>query len=277
MKQKGKLGKFVGGIWNFAEEHERELKLAAEITGIILLGISAAKAGYKAGLIFDEKKEEVEALKADFEEGAITEQEFIKKKSEIAVDTAKEIAPVVLPPIIIGGATVATAFSGYAGASKQIAALSAAYNISEKSLLEYKENVTALLGEKKAEEVKETIAKKTIEINPPAGKEVIITGKGNYLCYDVYSGRYFRSNIEAVNSAVNKINKRLMDEYFISLGELYYEMGLPDIKLGSELGFCIDDGLIEVDYTYKGEPETGEPVCYVDYDISPKYHARMYE
>ncbi|MFR8351429.1 MAG: DUF6353 family protein [Blautia obeum] len=44
--------------------------------------------------------------------------------------------------------------------------------------------------------MKDAVAKDKVEKNPVVTREVIITEKGNTLCYDAISGRYFKSDIE---------------------------------------------------------------------------------
>ena len=60
---------------------------------------------------------------------------------------------------------------------------------------EYQAKVVETLGEAKARKIKDEIAKDKVKNDPISNKEVIITGKGDMLCYDVLSGRYFKNNI----------------------------------------------------------------------------------
>ena len=67
--------------------------------------------------------------------------------------------------------------------------------------------------------------------------------------YDDLSGRYFNSDIEFIRKIVNKLNKRMLDEMFISLNEFYTEIGLENIRLGEQIGWKIDKGLIDIDFS----------------------------
>ena len=263
-----KIKETFGKVMNFADDHQREIKLGLTIAGVVLTGISAARAGIKANEILKEQREKLDALDESAEEGDDTEE----LKKEVTIETVKRMAPVVLPPVIIGGATIFSAVSGYSSASKQIAALSAAYNISEKALTEYTDKAKEMLGDKKAQAIKDEVQADKVKNAPPgtAGKEVFSTGRGQTLCYDDYSGRYFLSDPETIRKAVNDINKRLMDEYYISLNEFYYELGLEDIKLGHDLGFNVDDGLIEMSFSaILTKDDT--PCLVLNYDVSPRY------
>ncbi|MDE8707678.1 DUF6353 family protein, partial [[Ruminococcus] torques] len=92
------------------------------------------------------------------------------------------------------------------------AALATAYTLSESALNDYQEKVIEMFGEKKNEAVKDAIAKDKVEKNPVVTREVIITEKGNTLCYDAVSGRYFKGDIEKFKKAECELNRQMRDE-----------------------------------------------------------------
>ena len=69
---------------------------------------------------------------------------------------------------------------------------------------------------------------------------------------------------------MNDINYRLNVEMYMSLNDFYYELGLKPTRLGDELGWNINDGLIEVNFSSQ-LTEDGEPCLVMDYQIAPKY------
>ena len=71
--------------------------------------------------------------------------------------------------------------------------------------------VIEMFGEKKNEAVKDAIAKDKVEKNPVVTREVIITEKGNTLCYDAVSGRYFKGDIEKIKKAECELNRQMRD------------------------------------------------------------------
>ena len=101
-------------------------------------------------------------------------------------------------------------------------------------------------------------------------KEVIITGKGGTLCYDVISGRYFKSDIDKMQKIENQLNKRMMTSMYCSLNEFYSEVGLTSTDVGDELGWNIEEGLIDL-YFSSQLSEDGQPCVVVNYMIPPKY------
>lgn len=151
--------------------------------------------------------------------------------------------------------------------------LATAYSLSEAAFAEYREKAAETVGEKKEAEIRDKVAKAQIERDPVSGHEVIMTGKGDTLCYDVVSGRYFKSSIEKIRRAENVLNRKLMDEMYVSLNEFYYELGLKCTGMGNELGWNVDDGLIDLHFsTQLSEDET--PCLVVDYHIAPRYDYR---
>lgn len=131
--------------------------------------------------------------------------------------------------------------------AKRNAVLAGAYKLSETALLEYRDKVVDILGEEKEKEIRDSIAKDRVERDSIS--EVIVTGKGDTLCYDMISGRYFKSDIDKINKAINEINYRLTHENIISLNELYLELGMKPTDMGYEQGWNIDDGLVNVKFS----------------------------
>lgn len=154
--------------------------------------------------------------------------------------------------------------------TRRNAALAAAYKLSETAFSEYKEKVVETIGEKKEKTVRDKVAQDKIEKDPVTTKEVIITGKGTTLCYDSASGRYFESSVERIEHAINVINRTMTYDMYVSLNDLYDELGLSPTKLGNDLGWNLDHGLVEFDPTY-GPAADGRPCLIMDYNVAPRY------
>ena len=101
-------------------------------------------------------------------------------------------------------------------------------------------------------------------------KTVIITSNGNTLCKDSVSGRYFRSDVDTIKKAINTINRRLTYENYVSLNELYSEIGLDSVKNGDLIGWNLDQGLIEPTFD-TCLAENDEPCVVIDYYVAPRY------
>lgn len=152
---------------------------------------------------------------------------------------------------------------------KKEAAAMAAYTLAVESKDIYRQKIKEVLGDKKEKDVNEAVAKELLEKNPVSKNEIIITGKGETLCYEKISGRYFRSDIETLKKIQNELNRRMIDMTFISLNELYLQMGLSPVLLGDELGWDIGRGLIEMRFSAQ-LTDDGDPCLVVDFEVGPK-------
>lgn len=184
----------------------------------------------------------------------------------------KEVIRICWKPYIPAAVTGAASISCLIGASKvnlkRNAALATAYKLSETVLSEYKDAVVDVVGEKKEKLVREKVAESRMASDPVTTKEVIVTSSGNTLCYDYYSGRYFRSDYDKIKKAENAINRTLVHEMYASLNDLYDELELEHTGVGDELGWKIDDGMIELIPSSKLAAD-GTPCLVINYSISP--------
>lgn len=57
------------------------------------------------------------------------------------------------------------------------------------------------------------------------------------LCYDEWSGRFFRSSLERIELAVSKANAMIMESGVLALNEFYELLGLPRSLMGESLGW----------------------------------------
>ena len=99
---------------------------------------------------------------------------------------------------------------------------------------------------------------------------MIVTQKGNSLCYDAFSGRYFYSDIEKIKRTENEFNRRLLQEDYLSLNEFYYELGLSGTYIGDRLAWRADRGLVETNFSAQ-LAEDGTPVLVLEFITPPSY------
>ena len=243
-------------IRSVSSKHSPEILTGIGIAGMITTTILAVKATPKALQLIAEAEDK----KFDNGHGeALTKVEVVKTAWKPYI------------PAAVTGVTSAMCLIGASKVSlKRNAALATAYKLSETAFAEYKEKVVETIGEKKEKVVKEKIAKEKVQNNPVSSREVIITGKGDTLCFDTLSGQYFKSDIDRIKRIENELNKRMMSEMYISLNEFYSEVGLRRTKLGDMMGWNLDKGLIELDFSSQLTDE-GTPCLVIDYMVAPRY------
>lgn len=191
-------------------------------------------------------------------------------KKELAKEIIKESAPWAIPVILLETSGIACIVGGHKQVLQANATISTAYSISEAARQEYKNHVIEAIGKKKEQAIQDKIAEEHVQNDPISRNQVIITGSGDSLCYDLEFGRYFTSNIEKLRQAENKINARLNSYDYASLNEFYSEIGLPCTQTGWKLGWDRENGLLELGFSSQ-LAEDGRPCLVVQYFPPPMY------
>lgn len=184
--QKPNLSKLYRGIKNATIKHSPEILTGIGIAGMVTTTIMAVRATPKALVLIKEEKE----------------------KSNLdnlpPVEIVKTTWKCYIPAAITGTVSAACLIGANSVNSRRNAALATAYSLSESTLRDYQKKVVETIGEKKEQTVRDAVAKERLEKNPVENREVVLTTKGDTLCFDVVSGRYFKSDIQYI-SRINRI------------------------------------------------------------------------
>lgn len=257
----------------FADRNSPTILTSLGVLGLINTARLAYKAGIKASRVSNERiREYLEDFKDYKEMGDKQSQTSIVKK------LAMEAATVYGPPVAMGAVSTACIIGSNCISTKRIAAISAAYSLTEAALKDYKEKALEVVGDKKVRQIKEAIAKDKVLKNPPPkdDSQILMTGTGDVLCYDAYSGRYYISNAAKIEKAVNKLSAECLSDMYISLNEFWDEIGLPRLPMGNDYGWNIDDtfdGILPISLTAILTDDQRPCLC-VDYDVSPRFDYR---
>jgi hypothetical protein len=254
-----KIAKNLGGV---ISKNSPVILTSISVTGVFATTILAVKATPKALEIIDEHRLWKSGEDDTFIYGDKTNSPLPKK------DIIKLTWKCYIPAVVTGGATIACIVGSNHISLRRNAALASLYGLTETAFKEYKAKVVETIGKNKELKVRDDIAADTIKNNPPVTNEVIITGKGDVLCYDSLSGRYFKSDIEKIRQAVYILNQNLIRDMFITLNDLYYELGLSQIPLGDNVGWNISENHIEMDFSSQLTPDN-EPCLVLNYDTTP--------
>lgn len=236
-------------------KHSPEILIGLGVAGLLGTTILAVRETPKVLKLLDKKKEELDVEKLSVK------------------DTVKTVWKNYIPCAVLAVTSVACIVGASNISARRNAALAAAYAIGNKAFSDYKEEVINLLGEEKEKEIKEKVADRLLKENPVTSKEVIITDNNEHLCYDEITGRYFKSSQNKIKEAQNVINDRLRDEMWVSLNDLYYELGLPNVRVGDDLGWNVDDGYLDIILSSR-IAEDGTPCLTLDYAVGPRYDYR---
>ncbi len=151
--------------------------------------------------------------------------------------------------------------------NRRAAAIAAAYSLSEKAFTEYKEKVVEKLGEHKERAVRDELAQDRVNRNPSSEHEVVITGNGEVLCYDAFTGRYFKSDMETLKKAQNDTNYLVLNDSYASLSDFYNKIDLPTTSYSDEVGWNTDK-LLELNFS-TCLSEDGKPCISIDFVVAP--------
>ena len=199
-----------------------------------------------------------------------------REKEELGVDnlTPKEVVKATwkcyVAPAVTAATSAACIIWSDVIATKKYGSLATGYKILETGFVNYKNKVIETFGEEKERVVREKVNEDKIKDNPASKTEVLITRRGDTLCFDSQSGRYFKSDMDNINRAVNKLNKTMLTHMYVSLNDYYDEIGLAPTQMGDELGWNLDDGLIDVEFS-SHLADDGSPCLAVEYRIAPRY------
>ena len=198
-----------------------------------------------------------------------------EKYQETCVFTKKDVIQITwkyyIPTAIMTGISIGCMIGSNTVNLKRNAALASLYSLSETALKEYRTKVIETIGQNKERKIKDEIVKDRMARNTVNESDVIFTGNGDTLCYDSFSGRYFKSDIEKIKQALNKLSRDMLSENFIALNEVYYALGLKSIGLGNLVGWHVDDGLIEPDFD-STIADNGQPCIVLNYTCEPRYN-----
>ena len=254
------LSKIARDMRMSMSKHSPEILIGLGIAGMITTTVLAVKATPKALMLIEERKDELEVDKLT------------------PVETVKTTWKCYVPAAVSGAVSIACIIGSNSVNAKRNAALATAYKLSETAFAEYKDKVVETIGEKKERVVRDKISEEQVKNNPVSKTEVIVTGKGQTLCFDPLSSRYFYSSIDKINRAANKLNHDINTNPFdtgVTLNDFYDEIGLPGTMTGDGLGWNLHTGLIEIypsaQMVGEGEEHEGEPCLVLNFTNPPQY------
>lgn len=263
------LSSVAKGVCKTIKKHSPEILTGIGIAGMITTAIMAVKATPKALILIEaEKERQNDVLLNEADENGWDNCAQITNLKPL--DTVKTTWKCYIPAVVTGTMSVACLIGASSVNARRNAALATAYTLSESALKEYQEKVVETIGEKKEQSVRDAIAKDKIDRDPVTNREIIITEKGNTLCYDAVSGRYFKSDIQKLRTIENELNHLLFKETYVSLNEFYYEIGLRNTSLGDDLGWNAEDGDIRLNF-HSQLADDGTPCLVIDYRVAPQY------
>lgn len=268
---KPKVNKYFKMATRVLKKRSPEILTGFGIAGMVTTTVLAVKATPKALTLIQDA--EIEKVDVQVKEGK-GQDELVKTLTPAEV--VKVAWKPYIPAVLLGTASVACLIGANSVHARRHAALYSAYKLSETALTEYKDKVKEIVPEKKVKEIKQKLAEDKVDniVKNEDCKEqkakVIVSNDGDTWFVDPFTNGSFLCTETKIREAIVDLNYRLMDEMFVSLSDLYDELGLDHTQNSDEIGWCIDDGKIRPDFS-DAIVKNGKAYVVMDFLKRPEY------
>ena len=206
--------------------------------GVIATAILSSKASVKAEILLEERE---------------TGEEKPSK-----IDTIKTIAPLYIPSIVVGAATIFCIFESNHLSSRQQLALISAYTLTKNKFDGYRSKVKEIYGEAAHQKIIDKLAIepcKKVDITAPGIASYSSLDFGNdeelHIFHDIYSDRRFESTFSRVLQAEYYLNRDFALGKNVSLNDYYSFLGLEPTSDGDTVGWSFEEGYEWLDFNHR--------------------------
>jgi hypothetical protein len=219
--------------------------------GTLMTAYLAAKASFQAARVLDDWEEK----------NGISDD-----RKERVIDRTKVVWKLYIPTAVSATSTIVCIIAANrVEASKTIAAQTA-FTVSQQLYSEYRDKVVEEFGARKDESIRDSIAQERVLTNPPPSNDILVSGPGNVLCCEQFTGRYFTSDMETLRKAQNDLNSKLLSQDYATLYDFYYMIGLGATSYSEQLGWK-SDKLMELQFSTV-LTDDGRPCLSFDYNYT---------
>ncbi|MET0785909.1 MAG: DUF6353 family protein [Paenisporosarcina sp.] len=224
----------LGGIIRYGVKSNSNVILSVLAgVGTVTTAYLAAKASFKA---------------ADVIRNHESANGVIDDPKERFKDHTKLVWKLYIPPAISTVTTVGCIIAlNRVGIQRTLAARTL-LDASEVALAEYRDKVREELGPRKDQAIRDKVAEDRVKDNPPPSREIMMTGPGNVLCCELFTGRYFVSDMEKLRRYINQINDKLLKHDYATLDDFYHLIGLNSTSNSGRMGWK-SDRLLEFEFS----------------------------
>lgn len=235
----------------FANKNASTLMTAGVVAGVVGTAYLAHEAGRKSQKMLEEL-------------------EYTSKEAPTKKEKLQRVWKVYVPPFASAVATITLALGAQSVNLRRQATLIEAYLMANSAKEEFVKKTEEVVGKNKIQKIHEEIVKDKVAQNPPTEENIIFTSHGDTLCFDVYTGRYFKSDVEFIRKVINDLNNRINLGERIVLNDLYFDLELPQIRLGDAFMWSMDTtGLIDLRPESGLHDTTGKPYYALDFYNKP--------
>lgn len=244
-----KMSTIISNISKTLKANSPEILTAIGASGVVTTAYLAAKASYRASDLI--------RIEERYTGPAEDPKERFKERTKL-------VWRLYIPAGLSGTLSIACIVGANRSNSQKTAAAVTAYSLTEKAFSEYRDKVVEELGEGREQKLRDELVQERINKNTPS--QVIIAGSGDVLCCELFTNRYFKSDMETLRKAQNDINARINNHIYVTLEEFYDLINLPYTSTSNRLGWD-SDKLLELEFTTTLS-ENGEPCLAFDYNYT---------
>jgi hypothetical protein len=241
----------IGIVTKQVKANSPEILAALGLVGAASTAYFSGRASYAAAKIIEEH----EAKKGVGE----NRKERFKERTKL-------VWKLYIPAAISGALTVGCSIGSLKASGRRTTAAIAVYSLTEKAFAEYREKVMEEIGKGKEQKITDQLVQDRVTENPAGSREVVILGNGHVLCCELFTGRYFRSDMESMRRAQNDINAKIVNNIYTTLDEFYELLGLSSTSVSGNVGWD-SDKLMELKFSTVIS-DGGEPCLAFDYNYT---------
>lgn len=181
-----------------------------------------------------------------------------------------------IPTALVLAGTITCVICANRAAAKRLSVVATALAASESAFTNYKDKAIGYLTKSESGKIDEEIQNDALNRAGTAPVALVATGSGDTLMFDMYSARYFYSDVEDVRAAVNRINSITLEDDWASINLFYDLIGLEEVKYGSEIGWTAGRQM-ELVMSSRLSPNN-IPCVVIDYETNISYiHWKRYQ
>jgi hypothetical protein len=239
------------------KHHSPVLMLGAGIVGVGVFGVMACRATLKVNDLLDEGTERLDRVSQVDADEKITEEEIVKAKFGVKLQTAIKIAKLYAPAVLVGVGSVALITGSHVVLKKRNVGLTAAYAIVSKSFDEYRGRVIEDQGAEKDFEYRFGTEDREIVEEGEHGPETRIIKGPNQAAVKANAGQTYArvfdeynenwsdvplQNPTFVQGMQNFANDLLRVKGWVTLNDVYDLLGFEKTQAGQQVGWVSKPG-----------------------------------
>lgn len=188
-----------------------------------------------------------------------------RTNKERLIERTKLVWKLYIPAGLSAASTITCIIGANRVEAKKTIAAQTAFAVSQRVYSDYRDKVIEEYGAHKDQSIRDKIADDRVKLTAPS-QDVLISGPGNVLCCEMFTGRYFASDMETLRKAENQLNAKLLAHDYATFDDFYYMVGLSRTTSSGQIGWK-SNRLMELQFSTV-LTEDGRPCLAFDYNYT---------